>query len=44
MESRKHNGYQSRSDAVRVAVRNAPLRYRLFLRTPEGGGYLEVSL
>jgi len=37
MESRKHNGYQSRSDAVRVAV--PP-----FLRTPEGGGFLEVSL
>jgi hypothetical protein len=26
MGSPKHNGYQSRADAVTVAVRNAPLR------------------
>lgn len=35
--SRKHNGYQSRADAVHAAV--PP-----FLRTAEAGGFLEVSL
>ena len=35
--SRKRNGCQSGADAVHVAV--PP-----FLRTPEGGGFLEVSL
>ena len=34
------NGYQSNADAVRSAVRNAPLRYRLFPRAPKGGGSL----
>jgi len=38
------NGYQSRAKAVRIAVRNAPLRYRLFPRAPEGGGFLEAFL
>ncbi len=34
------NGYQASADAVRSAVRNAPLRYRLFPRVPKGGGSL----
>jgi hypothetical protein len=44
MGSSKHNGYQSGADAVNVAVRNSPLRYRLFPRTAKVGGFLEVFL